>query len=155
MYEADDLSVFYSIFCSSKLLQTHCTIKQRNGSTRSHVLHWTPGTRKSHLTARTSESLMHSCACMYTHIYTLRSKQIFIWVHRAVASVLFDLSKMLFSDFRGLFEQIRHSTWGTSILLKGALWTYRKLACWSSYLLNDENILQTPNSFTPAHSTLL
>lgn len=46
MYESDDSSVLYSIFCSSKLLQTCYTIKQRNGSTTFDLLQRPPGTLK-------------------------------------------------------------------------------------------------------------
>lgn len=87
MYESDDSSVLYSIFCSSKLLQTCYTIKQRNGSTTFDLLQRPPGTLKvSPCCLQAPQSTCTSRhARAHTHTHTLEFQaQSFIVVHRGL-----------------------------------------------------------------------
>lgn len=97
MYKSDGLSILYKMFCSSKLLQTCHSIKQRKGATTYDVLHRTPRD------LNVSPYKVHALLCMHMHTYTQSlplTADFYTGPSRSgfgVWQTPFDLSKTLFS----------------------------------------------------------
>lgn len=154
---SDGLSVLYSIFCSSKRLQTYPSIKQK----KKGGLHWTWCTALNPQDLKVWPYIRHSDTCMWPLTNIVSNCRFFcagplgFWLWCSLTNTVWSqwdtVSLLVFRSSFGQIKRIR----AILFLLNMALSACWKLACWTTYVWNGENILLTPESFAPAHFTQL